>query len=112
MRDKIFHLINKERLAQDEKWGVEDHPDLRWLGILMEEVGEAAKDIIENNHPKDLTKEIIQIATVCVAWLEISKVKYLKELHHGEKEKDTFGSGEVLPVEGASVRTEGSSNNK
>ncbi len=61
--------IKAERARQDAKWGEQDHDDLYWLGILMEEVGELAKSIIEND-PKNGAKELIQSAAVCVAWME------------------------------------------
>jgi hypothetical protein len=39
-----------ERGKQDAKWGVQDHEITMWLTILMEEVGEAAKDILDSRH--------------------------------------------------------------
>jgi len=41
MRDPLQDVMN-ERARQDQKWGEQNHPDLYWLGILMEEAGEAA----------------------------------------------------------------------
>lgn len=62
--------IAAERNSQDEKWGEQNHGDLYWLGILIEEVGEAAKNIIEHK-PAELTRtELIQCAAVVVAWIE------------------------------------------
>lgn len=37
------------------------------LAILMEEVGEVARDVCEGREP---TKELVEVAAVCVAWLE------------------------------------------
>lgn len=46
------------------------------LGVLMEEVGEVARAMMEKMgligdvHNKDLRKELIQVAAVAVAWVE------------------------------------------
>jgi NTP pyrophosphatase (non-canonical NTP hydrolase) len=64
-----MHSIDQERKRQDEKWGEQNHDDLSWLGILMEEVGEVARNIIQKK--PDLThEELVQLAAVAVAWLE------------------------------------------
>jgi NTP pyrophosphatase (non-canonical NTP hydrolase) len=69
-----FQSIAHERTFQDKKWGRQDHPDQYWLAILMEEVGELAKCILDRSdkgHPDFLrNKELIQVAAVCVAWME------------------------------------------
>lgn len=66
--------IKDEREKQDRKWGVQRHDDKTWLAILMEEVGEIAMTLLDNEdkgHPECLrNKEIIQVAAVCVAWME------------------------------------------
>lgn len=74
--------IREERRRQDEKWGQQDHTDLGWLAILMEEVGEAAeaichKDVDPVTEPDPMSdpegaleREVVQCAAVCVAWLE------------------------------------------
>lgn len=61
--------ILEERQRQDEKWGEQNHIDLYWMGILVEEVGEAAKEMIEGNVEK-MNKELVQVAAVALAWLE------------------------------------------
>ncbi len=58
-----------ERAAQDAKWGVQDHPDLRWLAILTEEVGELAQALIEGR-AADARRELTQVTAVGLAWLE------------------------------------------
>ena len=71
MPDQLLQ-IKIERARQDRKWGEQNHDDLYWLGILMEEVGEVAKSLIESktspNGERDM--EIVHIAAVCVSWLE------------------------------------------
>jgi len=65
----ILKLIQMERVFQDTKWGEQNHSDLKWLVILIEEVGEIGKAILEGKDA-EIDKEIIQSAAVCVAWLE------------------------------------------
>ncbi len=63
-------LVLEERKAQDIKWGKQSHSDLYWLGILAEEFGELAKEIIESNGSKAIESELVQVAAVAVAWIE------------------------------------------
>jgi NTP pyrophosphatase (non-canonical NTP hydrolase) len=79
----IWHLI-QERKEQDSKWGTQDHDDLYWLAILMEEVGELAREVIEG-HKLSMSHELIQSGAVCLAWLEC---KYRRE----QAENDKHGS--------------------
>lgn len=58
-----------ERLRQDEKWGVQNHDDWRWLPILMEEVGEASEAMLEGR-PADVHREVVHVCAVALAWLE------------------------------------------
>lgn len=70
-REHVFDLLNDERLRQTNKWGDQSsHSAERWLAILMEEVGEAAKEVVEGNS-ENLRMELIQSAAVIVQWLEI-----------------------------------------
>lgn len=67
----ILDLISAERDRQIAKWGRRrNHRHLYWLGILMEEVGEAAKAVIEIKPWYDIQKELVQVAAVAVAWME------------------------------------------
>jgi NTP pyrophosphatase (non-canonical NTP hydrolase) len=70
-RNEIFELINKERDKQDAKWGALPRhlSDVVWLTILVEEVGECAQAILKCDW-SNLKAEIIQVATVAIAWLE------------------------------------------
>lgn len=84
--NKIYHEIQKERINQDIKFGVQNHSPERWLAILMEEVGEVAKEICElgycagskdavyrslvPHHVKCYREELIQVAAVAVAMVE------------------------------------------
>lgn len=69
--EAVLDLIRTERMRQEKRWGEQNHSDLYWLGILMEEVGEVARAIIEGyGWEKDRDKELIQVAAVAVAWME------------------------------------------
>jgi NTP pyrophosphatase (non-canonical NTP hydrolase) len=73
---EITILIHDERERQLAKWGEQHHSHLEWLGILVEEVGEAAEAIvkryIDHESLKDdpIIKEVIQLTAVGMAWLE------------------------------------------
>ncbi len=68
---KIFQDITAERERQDKKWGAaRDLPNYTWLAILIEEVGEIAEGILKEIYWKDAREELVQIASVAVAWLE------------------------------------------
>lgn len=69
VRRELFHLIELEREAQDAKWGKQEHPNERWMIIVMEELGEASKAILEG-HPTRMTIELVQAMAVIMAWLE------------------------------------------
>ncbi len=77
---KFEDLVSEERARQDKKWGEQNHFPPRWLGILIEEVGELSKEINECNievedmnapdwYPRSgkLEHELIQ----CVAVLKV-----------------------------------------
>ena len=41
--------VYDERNRQEKKWGTQNHEPSTWIIILIEEVGETAKDVLENN---------------------------------------------------------------
>jgi NTP pyrophosphatase (non-canonical NTP hydrolase) len=63
-----------ERKAQEQKWGQQNHPVANYYLILLEEVGEVAKAVLEENFGqgilKDARAELIQVAAVAVAMIE------------------------------------------
>lgn len=66
-REMIFRLIDAERLRQDAR-----HPEWdeeKALAVLVEEVGEVAKALNEMDKV-ELIRELVQVAAVCVRWLE------------------------------------------
>jgi len=58
--------VRAELDRQFEKWGRQDHDDLRWLAILAEEVGEASQAILQDS---DVGPEVTQVAAVAINWL-------------------------------------------
>jgi hypothetical protein len=72
---KVLDQVYEERARQDAKWGEQSHDPRMWLAILMEEVGEAAKETLgdcSTGSPASnrLYLELTQIAAVAVEWLE------------------------------------------
>lgn len=66
---RVGEAVRKERVRQFLKWGVQRHSMDYWLGILMEEVGEVAKAVIERKEDEVYT-ELIQVAAVAIAMAE------------------------------------------
>jgi hypothetical protein len=90
--DRVLQQVLIERIAQDTKWGEQNHPDGTgydgsdrhadfwrqrcqdafadgegtWGHVLLEEVFEA----IAENDPAKLRTELVQVAAVAVAWIE------------------------------------------
>ena len=67
-KEAFNDLIEIERNAQDAKWGEQRHSDEKWLAILLEELGEAAKAVLEKNE-KGLLEEAVQVAAVLQNWI-------------------------------------------
>lgn len=77
--DDILSDLLGERIEQNEKWarvGANwDEPDELKLTVLVEEVGEVAKAVLEHSMrtPQgryNLYRELIQVAAVAIAWAE------------------------------------------
>lgn len=79
--DDSLHSVLKERVAQDAKWGMQNHHPLEWLAILSEEVGEFAQTLLTQRkgalrqvegapHPKRVRAEAVQVAAVALAIVE------------------------------------------
>lgn len=71
---QVLAEIGAERRRQDAKWGVQNHDQLRWLSIAMEELGEVARALYENWHDgaslDDAREEWIHTAAVCANAIE------------------------------------------
>ena len=49
-REQVIRYIGLEREYQDEKWGAgREHGHRTWLTILIEEVGEVARELLESH---------------------------------------------------------------
>lgn len=62
--DAIIDILN-EMNRQDIKWGQQDHDPHKWNTIIMEELGEVAKDTFEHNR-EGYYKELIEVAACCI----------------------------------------------
>jgi NTP pyrophosphatase (non-canonical NTP hydrolase) len=95
-QENVLTGIINERKRQDAKWGIQNHDPFKWLTILTEEVGEAAKAILEGDLI-DYLGEMKQVAAVAVAALECigrnqidsieSLTKYQLDLEKGREGK-------------------------
>lgn len=65
-----LYAIGAEVDRQRRKWGQQNHDDGYWLGIVTEELGEAAKAYIEGDSTDALRKELVHVAAVCVSWID------------------------------------------
>ena len=61
--------ILAEREKQDQKWGEQNHDTQMWLTILVEEIGEVAKAILEKDDI-GYRKELVQVGAVALAALQ------------------------------------------
>lgn len=80
-RDEAYKIIlseiTDERTRQDKRWGIQNHDPGSWILILLEEVGEAAKELLEykfvfqpGTSLTNYRKEMIQVAAVAIATIE------------------------------------------
>ena len=67
--ENVYLAIQEERDRQNAKWGVKSLPPTIWLPVLVEEVGEVARAIMEQDN-QAMRGELVQVAAVCIAWLE------------------------------------------
>lgn len=65
IEQKVLDDVVEECRRQDEKWGVQAHPPLVWVSIAVEEAGEAAKAVLENDGP-GWRAELVQLAAVAI----------------------------------------------
>lgn len=74
MKQETRKAIELERFRQEDKWGEQNHSPEWWMQILMEEVGEAAKALLEAKFGDHMLviyrEEMIQVAAVAVAAIE------------------------------------------
>ena len=67
MERKDFRdLVNAEYAKQNHEYDAQ-HDDHYWLGLVMEELGEAAENC---NQGKSPIEELVQLATLIESWVE------------------------------------------
>lgn len=71
----IYESVFIERSRQYQKWGLQDHDEDKWMTILMEEIGEVARAILEDD-PNNYREELIQVAAVAFAAIEAFDRKF------------------------------------
>ncbi|MEU8195273.1 hypothetical protein AB0C10_15980 [Microbispora amethystogenes] len=107
LRLGITREITLERMRQHNKFGLQQHPDgtggetfanmakvlkdvvaeaaangtLTWQLILMEEIYEA----LAETDPAKLGTELVQVAAVCVAWVEDLRTRPVQEAGAGDR---------------------------
>lgn len=91
--ENILNEIKSERARQNKKWGEQNHSVIEWQAILAEEVGEAAREVVDYHFGNGLSykdgsfsddfkfeiqkqrlfnyrKELIEVAAVAVQMIE------------------------------------------
>ena len=73
----VMEEVTKERLAQEAKWGQQNHGDFKWMAILGEEYGEACEAALKSSietasasYRIQLRTELLQVAAVAIAHIE------------------------------------------
>lgn len=72
----VLRDVVRERQRQDKKWGPQDHHPVWWMSILVEEVGEAAQEVLGLEFGDaakargDLREELVQVAAVAISAVE------------------------------------------
>lgn len=70
-RQTVYELIDLERDRQIAKFGDQSQrTDDRWTAILTEEFLELVRAINDDEPPRRVAEELVQVAAVAVAWLE------------------------------------------
>lgn len=76
MKESIFALIELERERQDRIHPRFDNP----LAVLVEEVGEVAKEMQEGHNRLRMIEELVQVAAVACRWIEqLDKAEGLRD---------------------------------
>lgn len=78
--EAMLQVLSVERCKQAGKCGQQDHDNGRWLAILMEEVGDASKEILDGEDPHKMRHEVTQVMAVAFAWRAAIERRYLESL--------------------------------
>ena len=70
-QEQILADIKAERDHQDDLWGDQTHKSQEtWIAILVEEVGEVARAVLDEQGLQHTRDELVQVAAVSVAYIE------------------------------------------
>lgn len=71
-QDRALTAVREECAHQLAVWHGDDHPPVVWLGIITEQVGQAASAILSPHAASEAEteKQLIHIAAVCVSAIE------------------------------------------
>lgn len=69
-RTEVIHAILTERVRQTAKFGKQNMPLQDWILVLGEEMGELAKEFLEDNDPDNMLAEAVQVAAMAVQMYE------------------------------------------
>lgn len=88
--NELWEEILQERKRQDKKWGDQRNlSDMRWLGIVTEEIGETAEEVLSDS-PEKMRKEVIEVCASALVWLEC--------IDRGDPIRDRFANAATLRV--------------
>ena len=62
-------MVADERSRQLTLWGEQNHSKLKWIVIILEELGECAKACLEQDRSA-LIKELVQVVAVIETFIE------------------------------------------
>lgn len=72
----VIGKAHAERLRQLKKWGPQHHDMHKWMTVLMEEVGELAKETLSDDCGRITSKEALQAEAIQVAAVALAIVQY------------------------------------
>ena len=84
-RAEVLHSLLAERERQDSLWGDQTkNSDVKWLNITSRIVHKMY-DIVDDDDSQDiLYSEVIQGASLLMAWAEYIRKRNLKKEHNGQ----------------------------
>lgn len=65
----VIDEVIEEQKRQHEIWGEQNHGSFKYLSILVEEIGEIAKAILEHD-TENIRVEVIHSAAIAISFVE------------------------------------------
>ena len=87
IKDLFKHNVKAEKRSQDEQWGIQNHENWKWFIILVEEIGEVAKAILEGKHDQ-LLLELVQCVAVIEQWIESMDRRWENETKNSDDDTE------------------------